>query len=301
LTIVVTGAGGFIGSHLVRRLGHQAVIAVCRSMSPGTLDSSAFATRVDMARPGWTRSLPPRADSVVHLAQSRSHRAFPEGAEDVVHVNVDATFELLNWARQSGVQRFVFASTGTVYPSQNRLIGEDDRVSPTSFYAASKIAAESLCSPFSKFFDVTILRPFGVYGPGGKDSVINRLVERVLLQRPIELDEGLGLITTPTYIDDCIDVLERILSLSARNDVPRIINVCGSDEVSLRDVCSVAADVAGVPLSIQANNKPATRLSGSNSRAKQLLDWSPRYTLRDGLSALVEASARERDPRTVIP
>jgi UDP-glucose 4-epimerase len=288
LTILVTGAGGFIGSHLVRKLSQRSVIAVRRLASEASKSSTEIA--VDMSRPGWTGMLPSQIETVVHLAQSRFHRAFPEHAQDVMRVNVEATFELLDWARKSRVQRFVLASTGTVYPPRDGLANEDDRLSPASFYAASKIAAECICSPFSKFFDVTILRLFGVYGPNGRDSVINRLVERVLLQSPIELDGGLGLITTPTYIDDCLDAIQRTILLPTVGSAPRVMNICGDDEVSLREVCSVVADVTRIPLSIKANDKATTRLSGSNARAKQLLGWLPRHTLRDGLTTLIQAS-----------
>jgi len=287
MRVIVTGAGGFIGQHLMARLAEEHDIeAIGIVRTPSSSLEARSTIEADIAAPGWTRRLPSIADAVVHLAQSRHHRAFPEGASDVYQVNVNATFELLEWSRLAGVGNFVFASTGSVYRAQDRLLTEDDAIFGSSFYAASKIAAEAFCSAYAKQFHTTALRIFGAYGPGASDSVLPRLMRKVANGETITLDGGVGLLTTPTYVADCVDAIVSSLRSNATAESSRVLNVCGDEEVSLHAACTILGELLDVQPRLVANNNAPMRLSGSNARAKQALAWSPRYGLREGLAVL---------------
>ena len=153
MTIVVTGASGFVGRSLLtllaaRDTGHS-IIAVSRQRPP-LLPPGVDWRHVDMGDADWTRTLPSEGcDAVVHLAQSQHYREFPARAVDLVDVNVQATVELAGWAVAHRVPRFLFASTGNVYGTQERVHCEQDRCAPESMYAASKLCAEILLKPFS--------------------------------------------------------------------------------------------------------------------------------------------------------
>lgn len=288
MRVVVTGAGGFIGQHMIAKLAEDPdveVVALVRS-TPTPSSNNASHIAVDLSTRGWVRHLPTTVDVVVHLAQSRSHRLFPGGATDVYRVNVGATFELLEWARSSGAAAVVFASSGSVYESAPHRLAEGDPVAASSFYAASKIAGEALCTAYAQQFEMTILRFFGVYGPGSSDSVLPRLMQRIARGETIDLDGGIGLVTTPTFVSDCVDAIVRCIRVSGERGAARVLNVCGDEEISLSDACVVLGTILGREPHVTANSKTPMRLSGTNARARALLGWHPRHALHEGLVAL---------------
>src|SRR5262245_66645035 len=112
MRVVVTGAAGFIGSALLRRLAGHEVIAVIR---PGCTVAGAECIPLDLSQPLDVALLPSRIDVVIHLAQSSRARIFPQGAADAFAVHVASTAALLDWATRAGASRFCLVSTGSVY------------------------------------------------------------------------------------------------------------------------------------------------------------------------------------------
>jgi hypothetical protein len=146
-SVLITGSAGFIGRRVADR------------WEQGSLGRVRFGWSArrgfDLSVAGWTRGLPgDGADVVVHLAQSRRYREFPEGADDMFRVNVAATSELLEWSRTHGVGRFLFASTGTIYAPGPGKLAESAECRPGSMYAATKLAAELLIQRYAGLFDV---------------------------------------------------------------------------------------------------------------------------------------------------
>jgi nucleoside-diphosphate-sugar epimerase len=293
MRVLITGAAGFIGQHLVARLAGDPALELFplyRSVPPSGV-AGGNAIKVDIGMAGWPRLLPKRIDTVIHLAQSRSHREFPDAANDVFRVNVDATFELLDWSRGAGVGQFLYASTGSVYRPQDQRLEEEDAIGATSFYAATKIAGEALCVSYAQQFETTILRFFGVYGPGSSDSVLPRLMQRVARGETIELDGGVGLVTTPTFVADCVEAIVRCMAPFCREGTSRVFNICGDEEVSLLVACKMMGEILRRPARVKSNEKKPIRLSGSNDRAKSSLHWSPTWVLREGLATLPNPSS----------
>ena len=244
MKIAITGAGGFLGKRLTRRLaaaGHE-VIAILRG-DPAPEDRPYFnapGTRVlklDLAALDCAR-LPRDIDAIYSIAQSSHFRSFPEKAEDIFSVNVTANMKLLQWAMENKVGRFVFASSGGVYGGRQG--GEWIESEPLSvdsalgFYLGTKLCAEVILQNCRQFFGtMAILRPFFIYGPGQrKDMLIARMVESVRNGQPIYLQGRDGLRLNPVFVDDAAEAFVRALDLQGWH----VINVAGPAAVSLRQI-----------------------------------------------------------------
>jgi nucleoside-diphosphate-sugar epimerase len=303
-TIVVTGANGFIGGHLARRLAgspHRAVL-VGRRVPPG---AAAGWVSADLARPGWTTALPDRADVVIHLAQSRRFREFPAGAPDVFAVNVQATAELLDWSTRAGVAHFVLASTGSVYGEQLRPLREDDPCTAVGFYPASKYAAELLTAPYGSLFATTALRLFGPYGPGQEGMLVSNILEKVRTGGEIQLARGIGIHMSPLYVDDAVDAILRV-ALDAAAAGHRTFNLAGGDVVTLGALVAEASRALGTEANVVATDQPPRWVAADIARFRDAYRWSPAVPLAEGIRRTVgvvgaPSAAAGEPPFAVIP
>ena len=120
MNILITGSTGFIGKNLLRQLsdeGDAKVYAICRKELIGFKADNVKFIETDLSQKNWLQNVPGEIDVVVYLAQSYRYREFPDGAEDMLRINEQCVFEMLEWSRKNGVQKFIFASTGNVSPS----------------------------------------------------------------------------------------------------------------------------------------------------------------------------------------
>ncbi len=265
MTVLVTGATGFVGRHL-------------------RLDGM-LAPRLDLTQP--LNRLPDRVDAVVHLAQSRRYREFPEGADDVLAVNVAATVALADYARRAGARTFVLASTGGVYGFGERPFHEDDPVAPIGFYQASKYAAEVLLAPYAESFTIVILRPFFVYGATQRGMLVASLARRVLDGATVT---GPGPRMNPIHVDDAVRAIEASLAL----EESAVINVAGDEIVTVADIARGLAAAAGVELAID-EGEPAGDLVADTTRMRSLLGVTPQVSLAEGLRGVID-EARATGP-----
>lgn len=180
MKILITGVNGFIGRHMARFFSaRHEVFGVTRAT---TSFNDSFAVKLisaDLSKSGFVDRLPSGIDCVIHLAQSTQYRNFPEGAEDMRRINIDATCQLLEWARVTGVKQFIFSSTANVYGKSNAQLTEAHSTQPESFYGATKLAAEHLAKQYQNYFQVDVLRFFTVYGPGQQGMLIPNIAERI--------------------------------------------------------------------------------------------------------------------------
>jgi nucleoside-diphosphate-sugar epimerase len=254
--VLLTGASGFIGSH------------VARSFAARGDDVVAFAG--DLREP-FAFAEP--FDAVVHLAQSRRYRD-PDGADDVRAVNVEATGRLIALAPAT----FVLASSGSVYAPRADPIREEDELGATGTYAESKQAAEELVRARGG----AILRFFTVYGPGQRGMLVANLVDRVLAGEPVEVDD---LTINPIYVEDAAR------AVVAATQVGRSLtaNVAGDEAVSLADLVAKIQSLAGRSAPVAVRPGAPRALVGANDRMKHELGVSPAWTLERGLAATVAA------------
>jgi nucleoside-diphosphate-sugar epimerase len=228
-------------------------------------------------------ALPRHVDAVMHLAQSRHYRDFPEHANELYAVNTAATAALLEYAAEVGVGRFVLASTGTVYEPYGGRLAEDMALSPTSLYSATKLAAEALMQGWRSRFAVCALRLFFPFGPGQTGRLVPRLVERIRAGRAVTLDgDADGLTLVPTFVDDVAAVFEAAL----QDDWNGIFNVAAPRAASLRELALAIGKVLGVePRFERSGVAQAPRIVPELCRLAERFEMSRFRPLEIGLAA----------------
>ncbi|MEO7166367.1 MAG: GDP-mannose 4,6-dehydratase [Spartobacteria bacterium] len=315
MKILVTGGAGFIGSHLVEKLlaaGHQVDILddfndfYDPEIKRGNI--AAFADKITVHQADLRD---PRAvsevfrhgkfETVVHLAARAGVRPSIGHPQLYYDTNVSGTLHLLEAARAVGIDRFIFASSSSVYGlSKTVPFSEDLHLTQTvSPYAATKIAGEFLCSTYSHLYRMRIvaLRFFTVYGPRQRpDLAIHQFTRRIWAGEPInQFGDG----TTRrdyTYIDDIIQGV--VASLGYDGPLFDIFNLGENETIQLQDLIAEIEAALGRKAIIQrlpeqAGDVPLT--CADISKARRLLGYEPTTPLRDGLPRFIEWFHQTRD------
>jgi nucleoside-diphosphate-sugar epimerase len=303
---LVTGAAGFVGSHLAERLvaeGHAVIAVDCLTdyYDPGqkrsNLDALARLPDCDIARVDLRGAdlgpLVAAADVVFHQAGQPGVRAsWSDGFAPYVEHNVLATQRLLEAVKGADVRRFVYASSSSVYGNATSYpTDEEDVPRPQSPYGVTKLAAEHLCGVYARSWGVptVALRYFTVYGPRQRpDMAMHRLIEAAMAGTSFPLYGDGRQIRDFTYVDD---VVEANLLAAAADVVPgSVMNIAGGTAMSLLDVVDIVGDLVGRP--VRLDRRPAQagdveRTGGSSRRAAEALGWRPRIRLPEGLQEQV--------------
>jgi UDP-glucuronate 4-epimerase len=308
MRILVTGGAGFIGSHLVEKLlakGHEAAILddfndfydpqIKRSNITG-LQKSTPVFQIDLRDNNAIRALFHREkfDAIAHLAARAGVRPSIAQPQLYYDTNVNGTLHLLEAARIVGIERFIFASSSSVYGICKTVpFSEDFHLTQTiSPYAATKIAGEFLCSTFSHLYQMQVvaLRFFTVYGPRQRpDLAIHKFTRRILSGEPIDQFGDGTTRRDYTYIDD---IIQGVLAALTYDRTPfEIFNLGENETVQLKDLIAEIELVVGKKAKInrlpeQAGDVPLT--CADISKATRLLNYRPATKLREGLPRFVE-------------
>ncbi|MCX7164720.1 MAG: NAD-dependent 4,6-dehydratase LegB [Rhodocyclales bacterium] len=316
--ILVTGADGFIGSHLTETLVRQgydvrAFVLYNSFNSWGWLDHAPKDIRAgldvfagDIRDPHGVRAAMQGCDAVLHLAALIAIPYSYHSPDTYIDTNVKGTLNVLQAARELGVGRVVHTSTSEVYGTARFVpITEDHPLQGQSPYSASKIGADQLAYSFFASFGVPVViaRPFNTYGPRQSARAVIATVIGQIASGARKLKLGA---VHPTrdfnYIADTVSAF--IAALKSERGAGEVINFGSNYEISIGDTVKLIAEVMGVEVEIeteQARLRPekseVERLWADNARAKSLLDWSPAYAGRDGLKrGLAETAAWFSDP-----
>jgi len=305
---LVTGAAGFIGSHLSERLlsGGWRVVGLD---SFDTFYDPAVKRRNlirSIANPNFSliegdirdvaavnRAFAGGIDVVVHLAARAGVRPSIEDPLLYQDVNVNGTCVMLEAARRHNVPRFIFASSSSVYGNnENVPFSEKDNVdNPISPYAASKKAGELLCHTFHHLYgvNITCLRFFTVYGARQRpDLAIHKFTRLIDSGKPIQMFGDGSMMRDHTYIDD---ILSGVLAAIERCNGFRIFNLGESEPVSLRDLIAAIENAVGKKALIEhlpTQPGDVERTFADISRARAELGYQPKTSLPAGLARFVE-------------
>ena len=291
MRVLITGAAGFIGRNLVKRLAvsHE-VFALIRpgSTSPQGFNNSVTTVGFDLSGSFPGRDLPGQIDAIVHLAQSNSR--FPDEADQILNVNTMATHHLLVYGTRAGAKQFILASTGDVYASSTELSTEADRVGPESFYSLTKFGSEVLVNTYSSRMTATIFRLFQPYGPGQAGRLIPRLAQRIREREPIVVHSSDRPVLTPIFIDDVVTAFERSLTLRTA----ALLNLAGRDAVTLRELATEIGAVLDVEPIFEESGKQHRNLAGDSRLMRKVLGEWPMVDLHEGLKRTLRTEEDRR-------
>lgn len=305
--VLVTGAGGFIGSHLTERLiDHGADLrafvrynsrndpGLLRLLQKGKLDRVRILMG-DLRDADAVRGAVRDVDIVFHLGSLIAIPYSYAHPRETVETNVLGALNVFEAARDTGVEKVIHTSTSEVYGTARYIpIDESHPLQGQSPYSASKIGADKIAESFYRSFDLPIatIRPFNTYGPRqSARAVIPTIITQALVQKRV----ALGATHTTrdyTYIDDLVRAF--LLVAESHKTIGETINVGSNYEISIGAVVEKIAALMGKEIDIVTESErlrpeksEVGRLWCDNTRAKRLLGWSPAVPLDEGLSQTI--------------
>lgn len=303
---LVTGAAGFIGSNLARRLlAEGRTVRGVDNFDPYYAEQAKRRNIADLlTMPGFefvqsdllADDLGPLvgdADLVFHQAgQAGVRLSWAEGFRRYNQTNVEATQRLLEAVRDSGVRRLVFASSSSVYGNaQSYPTSEEDSTQPHSPYGVTKLAAELLCRAYARNFGVpaVALRYFTVYGPSQRpDMAIHRMIESALEGTPFPVFGDGSHVRDFTFVGD---VVEANLAAADSDVAPGVVvNVAGGSSITVAELLDLVGEAVGRPVPVERQSPQpgdVDRTGGSIELARELLGWEPRTSIADGVASQV--------------
>jgi NAD dependent epimerase/dehydratase len=304
--VLVTGAGGFIGSHLAERLTELGARTRCflRYTSQGSV--------------GWLADSPLRPDLEMVHGDIRDYESVVRAVEGVdfvfhlaglvgipysyysprsyVQTNVEGTLNVLEAARWCGVEKLVCTSTSEVYGSAQYVpIDERHLLQGQSPYAATKIGADKLAESYHRAFGlpVSIARPFNSYGPGQSSrAVIPTIITQVLARSAVKLG-NLDTTRDFNFVSDTVDGFIAIAECSATDG--KTLNIGSGREILVRDLVEMVFELTGANCSVEVEEqrlRPKTseveHLCANSAALNQLTGWRAKVPLREGLARTIE-------------
>lgn len=303
--VLVTGAGGFIGSHLTECLvelgAHTRAFVHYNSLGRwGWLDHSPVKSQIEVVAGDITdRDSVAKAvdgiDIVFHLAALIGIPYSYHAPLSYLRTNIEGTLNILRTALDENVERVVHTSTSEAYGTAQYVpIDEKHPLQGQSPYSATKIGADKLAEAFHLSFGLPVatIRPFNTYGPRQSDrAVIPTIITQALTQPEIKLG---NLIPTRDF-NYVLDTVAGFISMaSTPKAVGEVINIGSGKEISIGDLVQMTLDLLDKNIPIVSKSQrmrpepsEVDRLCADNSKAKELLDWEPKYSLEKGLKETI--------------
>jgi UDP-glucose 4-epimerase len=283
--ILVTGANGFIGKHLCKRLTENgSVIADGKSRSNQR--------PLDVTDLGQLASACKDVDTVIHLAGRTSIKHSLQDPYKTYFINFMGALNLLEASRLTNVKRLINVSTFVYGQPHDIPIKEKHRIDPHSPYTKSKLLAEMICQYYSCDFDIDVvtLRPFQIYGWGARpDSFIPSVIQQIARKGEVSLN-GKNVRRDFLFVDDFVDLIVAIL-----NNFPNgynVYNVGFGKSHTLEKIAKILADQMNKRIKInyeEANPSPSgTNMQADITKVSEVFRWKPRVTIEEGLKYTLE-------------
>ena len=309
--VLVTGADGFIGSHLVEILVRDGfevrALALYQPMgSHGWLDRCDIDVQGefevvsgDIRDPRGVRQCMIGCDGVLNLAALIGIPYSYQSPDSYVATNILGTLNVLEAARDLGTERVIQTSTSEVYGTAKFVpMNEDHPLHPQSPYAASKVGADQLALSYQRSFGVpvTILRPFNTYGPRqSMRAIIPTVIGQVLSREGVVRVGALAPTRDFSYVTDT--ALGFVQTLVTEGHSGEVINLGSGFEVSVQGIIDIVCEITGETVDVhieterlRPENSEVNRLYADNTKASDLLNWSPAYDGLEGLKRGIAAT-----------
>jgi NAD dependent epimerase/dehydratase len=307
--VLVTGAGGFIGSHLVEALLDKgckvrAFVHYNSFNRWGWLDyldeskkDSVEIFAGDVSAPNGVRASMRDIDIVFHLAALIGIPYSYHSPESYVETNIKGTLNVLQGCMDFGVGKVLVTSTSEVYGTAKYVpMDEEHPRQGQSPYSATKIGADSLAESFYRSFDlpVVIVRPFNTYGPRQSaraivPTIISQLICGSRRLRLGSLHPTRDLVYVKDVVEGFVEIAESKVTAGEQ------VNIATQTEISIGELAQKLIDMLGVDAEVvrdderlRPENSEVERLLGGNEKIKKLTNWSPRYSLEEGLTETIE-------------
>lgn len=307
--VLVTGADGFIGSHLVEALldegyGVRAFVYYNSFNTWGWLDTltkdklqkiEVFVG--DIRDPNGVREAMKGIDEVYHLAALIAIPFSYHSPDSYIDTNIKGTLNILQSARDLKTKRILITSTSEVYGTAKYVpIDESHPLQGQSPYSATKIGADKIAESFYRSFNmpITIVRPFNTYGPRQSARAVIPTIITQLISGAQEIKLGS---LTPTrdfnYVKDTVQGFIEIAK--SEKTIGKEINIATQNEISIGDIAQILINKINPNVNIicdedrlRPTKSEVNRLLGSNEKIKQLTNWQPKYSLEQGLDETIE-------------
>ncbi|AYC28952.1 NAD-dependent 4,6-dehydratase LegB [Paenisporosarcina cavernae] len=302
--ILVTGADGFIGSHLTEKLILQgydvrAFVYYNSFNSWGWLDHTSADIKShidifagDIRDPFGVRNAMEGCTHVLNLAALIAIPYSYHSPATYIDTNISGALNVVQAARELGLEKVVHTSTSEVYGTAQYVpIDENHPLQGQSPYSASKIGADQIALSYFRSFDtpVSIIRPFNTYGPRQSARAVIPTIISQLASGKTKIKLGA---VSPTrdfnYVNDTVNGF--ISVMDSPQSIGEVINIGSNYEVSIGETAEMIADIMGINLEIETDEQrirpgksEVERLWAENKKAKDLLGWEPMYAKKDGL------------------
>lgn len=301
--VLVAGGGGFIGSHLAKRLkeqGHWVRVADWRKeLYFEEKEICDEYMQVDLRDPNNCESAVEGCEWVFHLAADMGGMGFIQSNHAIIlYNNTMISFNLIEAARKSHVKKFFYSSSACIYPEYKQLETSDPRLkeedawpaNPQDAYGLEKLVAEELCKYYHKDFgmDIRIGRFHNIYGPygtwkGGREKAPAAFCRKAITSEKDFEMWGDGKQTRSfCYIDDCVEGVLRLFNSEVREP----INIGSEEMVTMNEMASIVlklADKSSLPIKSIKGPEGVRGRNSDNTKIRKLLDWAPSISLEKGL------------------
>ena len=306
--VLVTGAGGFIGSHLAEKLTEsgahvRAMVHYNSGGSAGWLNQSSLRQEMeivarDITDAGSVMDAMIGCDTVFHLAALIAIPYSYVAPASYVQTNVVGTLNVLEAARSLQTQHVIHTSTSEVYGTALEVpISETHPLQGQSPYSASKIGADKLAESYFRSFDtpVTTVRPFNTFGPRQSTRAVLPTIITQCLQPKIETIQ-LGSLTPTRDLKYVANTVDGFIKAAEHDDaVGRTLNIGSGREISIGDLAKTIVRLTGRDVRIECDQQrirpgksEVERLLADNTLATKLIRWKPLFTLEEGLELTIE-------------
>jgi len=306
--VLVTGAGGFIASHLVERLVEEGAhvrafvrynsrndVGMLRLVSPNVF-SALEIMQGDLRDVEAVFKAVKNMDTVFHLGALIAIPYSYVNPREVIEVNIMGTMNVLMAARDANVRRVIHTSTSEVYGTAQYVpIDEKHPLQGQSPYSASKIGADKIAESFYRSFDIPVVtvRPFNTYGPRQSTrAVIPTIITQALTRDEVKLG-SLDPMRDFTFVTDTVNGFMR--AAEADNVLGEEINLGNDNTIRIGDLVEKIFDIIGKTPKITTDaqrirpgKSEVMKLWASNQKAKEMIGWEPRISLDEGLRVTIE-------------